>query len=265
MILIYWKNKVGSAIAALCEYASIAYDMRDDSDGVISFEKYESIIPSPGVPATHPIYQTWKIVSELDFAYQFLPKGFQIVSITGTDGKSTTTWMMYNILQKEFGVKKGVYISGNFEIPFSATILDILRKWEKRGMIVVEVSSFMAYRIKNYQSDYSIFTNFKPDHLNWHRDLQEYLDAKIHVTRNTKNQSIINQQVIDFARDHHLRFDLPENTRIFQWSPWIAKDRTNGEEIIISGRRKYRLSETHFSGQHNAMNLLSVGLVANAM
>lgn len=65
---------------------------------------------------------------ELDFAYQFLPKDFQIVSITGTDGKSTTAWIMYNILEKEFSVKKGVYLSGNFDIPFSATVLDIMRK-----------------------------------------------------------------------------------------------------------------------------------------
>lgn len=65
---------------------------------------------------------------ELDFAYQFLPRGFQIVSITGTDGKSTTAWIMYNILEKEFSVKKSVYLSGNFDIPFSATVLAILQK-----------------------------------------------------------------------------------------------------------------------------------------
>jgi UDP-N-acetylmuramoylalanine-D-glutamate ligase len=57
-----------------------------------------------------------------------MPQGFQIISVTGTDGKSTTAWIMYNILEKEFSVKKSVYLSGNFDIPFSATVLDILGK-----------------------------------------------------------------------------------------------------------------------------------------
>jgi UDP-N-acetylmuramoylalanine-D-glutamate ligase len=45
---------------------------------------------------------------ELDFAYQFLPHDYQIVSVTGTDGKSTTAWIMYNILEKEYNVKNSV-------------------------------------------------------------------------------------------------------------------------------------------------------------
>lgn len=104
------------------------YELCDDTDAPSSYDAYDMIVPSPGIPGTHAIYQTLKIVSELDFAYRYMPKGFQIVSITGTDGKSTTSWIMYNILEKEYSVKKGVYLSGNFDIPFSATILDILKK-----------------------------------------------------------------------------------------------------------------------------------------
>jgi UDP-N-acetylmuramoylalanine-D-glutamate ligase len=96
--------------------------MCDDAHQPLSFASYEVIIPSPGISSSHPIYKTGKVMSELDFAYQFLPKDFQIVSVTGTDGKSTTAWIMYNILDKEFSVKKSVYLSGNFEIPFSATV-----------------------------------------------------------------------------------------------------------------------------------------------
>jgi UDP-N-acetylmuramoylalanine--D-glutamate ligase len=145
------------------------------------------------------------VISELDFAYKYLPKAFQIISITGTDGKSTTTWMMYNILQKEYIGKKKVYISGNFEIPFSSIVLDILRNGEKKGIIVVEISSFMSYALigmdnGGYTSDYTIFTNFKPDHLNWHMSLQEYLDAKMNLVKYTKKTAIMNDQILDFAR-----------------------------------------------------------------
>lgn len=264
MYLIYWKWKVGKAVSSLCDFYRLSYDICDDNDPIDSYDKYEYIIPSPGIPGTHPIYQSWKILSELDFAYQFLPEKFEIISITGTDGKSTTAWIMYNILHNEFSVKKGVYLSGNFDIPFSETILDISKKWEKEGIIVVEVSSFMAFGIKKYESDYSIFTNFKPDHLNWHRDLQEYLDAKMQLMIRTTKKSIINQQVLDFAQESGLSLDSSIKMRTFGKINAL-KDRTDGEGIIIDSQTKYRLSETFFSGIHNAMNILSCVLVTDEM
>ncbi len=262
MYLIYGKWKVGSAVAALCERQSISYEICDDLTPPSSYDAYKAIIPSPWIPETHPIYATGRVMCELDFAYQFLPSGFQMVSVTGTDGKSTTAWIMYSILEKEFSVKKPVYLSGNFDIPFSATVLDILTKWEKKGIIVVEISSFMAFAIEKYESDYSIFTNLKPDHLNWHTSLQGYIDAKMNLMKHTNKKSIVNQQVIEFARDNQLSIQIPANIRTFSQNISL-KDSTDGEDIRISGMRKYKLSETHFSGVHNAINILACALVAN--
>lgn len=265
MYLIYWKWKVGLAIASLCEWKGIAYEICDDTNMPESYNQYEYIIPSPGIPWTHMIYQTGKIMSELDFAYQFLPKDFQIISVTWTDGKSTTSWIMYNILEKEFSVKKSVYLSWNFDIPFSATILDILKKWENTGIIVVEVSSFMAFSLEKYQSDYTIFTNFKPDHLNWHKDLQEYFDAKMNLVLHTKYKGIMNQQIIDFSSHEKLDLLLPDNIRIFSMSDSRLPNSTNGEIINFSWGYQYDLSQSHFSGKHNAMNILSCLMVADEM
>ena len=127
MYLIYGKGKVGNALKELCDYLYIPAEIKDDKDIITDFSHYEGIIPSPGIPPTHTIYATKKIIGELDFAFQFLPKNFKIISITGTDGKSTTTWIMYNILRQEFGNEK-VFLSGNFDIPFSGTVLEILKK-----------------------------------------------------------------------------------------------------------------------------------------
>ncbi len=263
MTLIYWKWKVGSAVGALCDFRWIPYEIHDDSDMPSSFDRYEKIIPSPGVPASHRIYQSGKIISELDFAYQFLPKDFTIIAVTGTDGKSTTSWILYNLLKAEYGEKK-VYISGNFDIPFSATVREILTKKQKRGYIVVEVSSFMSYSLERFSPEYSIFTNLKSDHLNWHGNIQEYLDAKMNLIHHTKKSSIINNQVIKFAWENKLNINIPENIRTFG-NDISLRDSTDGENIKISGRKRYLLSETHFSGQHNAMNILASTLVMNEM
>jgi UDP-N-acetylmuramoylalanine-D-glutamate ligase len=122
----------------------------------------------------------------------------------------------------------------------------------------------MAFGIKKYESDYSIFTNFKPDHLNWHRDLQEYLDAKMQLMIRTTKKSIINQQVLDFAQESGLSLDSSIKMRTFGKINAL-KDRTDGEGIIIDSQTKYRLSETFFSGIHNAMNILSCVLVTDEM
>ncbi len=278
MILIYWTAKVWSAVAALCDHYNLAYDIRDYREPLVSYDAYDTIIPSPGVPSHHPVYATGKVVSELDFACGYLPKWFRVVAITGTDGKSTTSWIMYSILEKEYFGKKSVYLSGNFDVPFSATVLDILKKWEKKGIIVVEISSFMAYSLQKFQADYSIFTNFKPDHLNWHTDLQEYFHAKMNLIRHTTKMSVVNQQVIEYARGNNLIINISWNIRWYHSQGNIlplqlssgsemiqSYNWTDGESIIISWRRKYFLSESHFSWMHNAMNILSVGIVASAM
>lgn len=122
----------------------------------------------------------------------------------------------------------------------------------------------MAFAIKKYQSDYSIFTNLKPDHLNWHKSLQGYMDAKMNLMKHTTKKSIVNAQVIDFARENDLYIELPKNIRTFSDNISL-KNATDGEDIRVSGQRKYKLSETNFSGVHNAMNILACTLVTNEM
>lgn len=264
MICIYWKWRVGNALKTFCDYNNIPSEVKDDTDNFTDFSHYSAIIPSPGIAPSHRIYQTGKIVGELDFIYSYLPKGFKILSITGTDGKSTTAWIVYNLLKQEYGEEQ-VFLSGNFEIPFAETVQTIQEKWLKSGYIVLEVSSFMSYNIHTFKSTHSIFTNFETDHLNWHTDLQDYFDAKIRLFEHTTGTSCINEQVFSRAKEFGLTLSkkIP-NVRVFGRSTDL-RDRTDGENIIISGRKKYLLNETQFSWMHNAMNILSSTLVTNAL
>ena len=264
MICIYGKWRVGNGLERFCQYNHISYEVKDDADNFTDFSRYSVIVPSPGITPSHRIYQTGKIIGELDFVYGFLPKGFKILSVTGTDGKSTTAWILYNLLKMEYGEDR-VFLSGNFEIPFAETVTIIQERWFKTGYIVLEVSSFMSYNITSFKSTHSIFTNFEIDHLNWHTDLQEYFDAKIRLFENTTGISCINEQVFQRAKawDLNISQHIP-NIRFFGTNH-ILKDRTDGENIIISNRKKYILSETHFSGLHNAMNILSCTLITNVL
>jgi UDP-N-acetylmuramoylalanine-D-glutamate ligase len=104
--------------------------MKDDADEK-DLSLYEMIIPSPGIPSHHHVYTTGKVKSELDFAYEYLPSDFKIIAVTGTDGKSTTAWILSELLRQKFG-EDTVYLSGNFDVPFSTTARDILMKKQKK-------------------------------------------------------------------------------------------------------------------------------------
>lgn len=272
MIVIYGKNTVGKGVAALCDYLGLSYEMYDDSDAPESFEQYDIIIPSPGIPGTHRIYETGKVVSEMDFVASYLPKGITLLAVTGTDGKSTTTWILYSILQKVFFGKKSVYISGNFGTPFSETAKEILQKNETNAIVVLEVSSFMSYWIGKStfpacMMDMTIITNLKVDHLNWHRNVQEYSDAKMNLAAHTKQGVVMNAQIGQFLAESGVH--MPDiQTTVFTFSDnqeKTPKNYTDGENIIVNGEHVCCLSDTQFSGKHNAMNFLSVSMVLGKM
>ncbi len=130
----------------LAKSLNIAIKQVDDADSDFRSDDFLAIIPTPGVNPKNRAYTSGNILSELDFAYRYLPKGFKILAVTGTDGKSTTAWMLYELMRHEYGDDR-VFLSGNFEIPFSETVLDIRNRGLKNGYIVLEVSSFMAYSI----------------------------------------------------------------------------------------------------------------------
>lgn len=185
-ILIYGKWKVGQSLARFCTKMDIDFMLCDDSDAPESFESFTHIIPSPGIPSSHRIYESDKVISELDFLARYIPKWFQIHAITGTDGKSTTSWVLFHFLQG--GLPEiPVYLGGNFGTALADILLEIDNKWEKEGHIVLEVSSFMAYHIRTFYAHNTILTNLHPDHLDWHKDLSEYYNAKLNLLGHTKN------------------------------------------------------------------------------
>lgn len=105
--------------------------MSDDQDIDFDIKTAQILIPSPGIPPRNRAFSHGNTISELDFAFRYLPVGFKIIAITGTDGKSTTSWITYELLRQEFGEDR-VFLSGNFEIPLSETVRIIREKGLKK-------------------------------------------------------------------------------------------------------------------------------------
>lgn len=146
-----------------------------------SLEDCDLIVTSPGVALDIPFLRKAKevqipIISEMELAYQFLPQNF-VIAITGTNGKTTTTTLIGEILKT---AKLKVVTAGNIGNPLS----ELIDKIDKDDIVVVEISSFQLQTIKDFRANISVFLNFTPDHLDRHKNLDEYLSAKTRIFEN---------------------------------------------------------------------------------
>lgn len=238
MIIVYGKGKVWLGLINLLSYLEKDFMMMDDWDrDDQKLAEAKKIIPSPGVSPAHFIYQTYpeKIQSECNFIGEIrsdfsFAKNIETIWVTGTDGKSTTVWVLFSLF-RELLPDTQVYLSWNFDIPLSQTLVDIATQTspDQKKLIVIELSSFMLYGLTNFWFDYSGFLNFSPDHLNRHPHLDDYRKSKENILRQTKKQARTNAQI---------RENLPSDlqSKVKKYSP------------------EFDLTHTNFIWKHNQKN-----------
>lgn len=158
------------------------------------------VVCSPGIPPDVEIVRLAKskhklVISEIELAFRFFEG--KIIGITGTNGKTTTTTLCTQLL-KHFGMN--AFSCGNIGSPF---ILEI-QKHSADSTAVIELSSFQLEHIYRFKPDISIFLNCEPDHLNWHKNFENYKKAKLKIF---DNQTDDNWAVINFKdqviQDNH--------------------------------------------------------------
>lgn len=213
MIVVFGKWRVGSAVLSLANYLGLDAILMDDEDydSKILWNA-DKVIVSPWIQPFHKLYVDYsnKILWELDFVYSLiddkLKSNLNIIAVTGTDWKSTVCWMVYSLLKiinDKYKLNNNIWLWGNFDVPFSEIYESILKNnlINENHYISMEISSFMGYNIKNINFDFSIWTNFQTDHLNWHKDMQDYFNSKANVIKNTKYSSYTNFEIIDKLED----------------------------------------------------------------
>lgn len=138
------------------------------------------IIKSPGIPNYAPLVQKAKdkgipILSEMEFAKRYTSA--KMICITGSNGKTTTTSLIYHIL-KSAGLNVG--LGGNIGKSFARQVAE-----ENFDYYVLELSSFQLENMYSFKADIAILLNITPDHLDrYDHDMQKYVDAKMRITQN---------------------------------------------------------------------------------
>ncbi len=230
------------------------------------FTNVDMIVISPGVPMdieplSIAIKNNIPVISELELAYNSIDVPF--IAITGTNGKSTTTILIREIL-KEAGFK--ILVGGNIG---NALTEEILTTYDLRlttyDYVVAEVSSFQLEGVKDFKPHIACILNITPDHLDRYKDMDEYMTAKSRIfTNQDKNDFLI------LNADDPLTCSLTRracsNIVLFSRYRQQARKNTpfvclNGEEIIYksSGKKELicSLNELRIKGIHNIENAMA--------
>ncbi len=257
MIVIFGKGKVGNAMADLLNLLWKDYVVMDDQDrDDAPLEQAESIMVTPWLPQHHKLYQNYKekctgeldLIAELREEFSCTDKPFpnlETIGITGTNGKSTTSWIVYNLFKNLFAqqnISTPVFISGNFWTPLSELILELLQQGKTESLVILELSSFMLYNCEQFIFDYGILTNIATDHLDWHKDFYEYTTCKTSLIFQTKKIAYLTKET-------------------YKKIPELFKGMLEEENQLQYFDNDFNLSWTQFLWEHNKYNFKSADLL----
>ncbi len=185
-------GELGASVTAIDsseEPSRISAVPRLESDGVEvllgvdipdGLKGYDLVVTSPGVPDRAPVLTRarelgLRVISELEFAFRLLKN--TIVAVTGTNGKTTTTTLIARMLDRP---DRRAIACGNIGTP----LVSMRGEADGGDILVVEVSSFQLANIEEFRARVSVVLNMAPDHFDWHRDMEEYREAKMRLVEN---------------------------------------------------------------------------------
>ncbi len=225
-------------------------------------------VKSPGVLPFSPVLAEGKkrnipVFSELETALSFVPKGVRVFAVTGTNGKTTTTTLLGDILKEDAlnrGNNRRVYVCGNIGNPVSACASSI----KKGDDLVIEVSSYQLEDSSFFRPNYACVLNITPDHLDHHQGMKNYIKAKAKVLKNQRENDVlvvngadaVCAELVEKAKSEVLAFSThPKHllkTDVF----------FDGDELVFS--EGHQIRPPQLKGIHNVENAMAASLMALA-
>lgn len=228
------------------------------------------VVKSPGIPDTAPLVCKLReagipVISEIEFAGRYMGKS-KCVCITGSNGKTTTTSLIYKILC-DAGLK--VSLGGNIGESFAYSVATGDYDW-----YVLELSSFQLDGMYKFKAHIGVLMNITPDHLDrYDHCFQNYVDAKMRITQNQTSRDYF----IYSGDDQVIYEQLPKYDLRMKQLPFAAKAAIAsgaGDAFLCDGKFtasvgkasvEIDLSKMQVGGLHNAYNAMAAALVSLAV
>lgn len=227
--------------------------------------KAAEVVKSPGIPNSAPLVRKLvaagiPVISEIEFAGRY--DTAKKICITGSNGKTTTTSLIYHLL-KQAGLNVG--LGGNIGKSYAMQVAT-----EKHDYYVLEISSFQLDGCYEFRPDIAIITNITPDHLDrYDYKLENYVKAKFRITRNLRPQDCFIFDSDDQITIGHLSNILTQAKML----PYTQEHKVDqgayieGDKIVLKygeDESELYLKELALGGRHNVYNSMAAALAAKA-
>ncbi|MDD3392320.1 MAG: UDP-N-acetylmuramoyl-L-alanine--D-glutamate ligase [Bacilli bacterium] len=229
------------------------------SPELILDETYDYVVKNPGISYNHPCILkanklNIRVINEVEVAYNLLPHNVKIVGITGSNGKTTTTTLVYEILKK---AGLSVHLGGNIGIPFC----DLLSSIKENDILVIELSAQQLHDFDHFKTDISVLTNLYEVHLDFFGDYETYkLNKKrIFNHHNSSNTAILNKDNMDVMT---LTTDIKSSKEYFSSQSSNADIYMENDFIYYQGKATFNTKNILLKGNHNYENIMTAILVA---
>ena len=223
-------------------------------------ESFDYLIKNPGVPIDHKYVLkanelNVEVINEVEMAYRLLPDDVTLIGITGTNGKTTTTTLTYEILKKAF--KSRVHLAGNIGYP----LCSFLDKLKSGDIIVMEVSCQQGENIKSFKPHIGLFTNISEAHIDFMKSFRHYKDTKTKMFYNQDSSDIAIINIEDSNLMDELS-NIKSKQKYFSSKNVINGCYVDDGTIYYYNEEVMKSSDLKIPGRHNLENALGAIMIA---
>ena len=218
-------------------------------------ESFDYLIKNPGVPIDHKYVLKARelgieVMNEVEMTYRLLPKDVKIIAITGTNGKTTTTTLTYEIMKKAYGDK--VFLAGNIGYPFSSILEDV----KSGDIIVMEVSCQQLENMTEFNPTVALMTNLSPAHIDFLKSYENYkrVKAKLFQNHTAENVAILNLENEDVISETK---NIKSTIKYFSSKNEISGCFLKDNDIYYYGDKVMSRDDIFIAGMHNVENCMA--------
>ncbi len=262
------KGSIDEKYKTLLKQYNVNFEENKHSEDIIL--SASEIIKSPGIPDSVPMIEKIKeigtpIISEIEFAARYTDA--IKICVTGSNGKTTTTMLIYHILQKA-GLNVG--LAGNVGQSFAYQVATGNFEY-----YVIELSSFQLDTMFDFKSELSVLLNITPDHLDrYDYKFQNYVDSKFRILQNTTFKDVFiycsdDQTIMQEISKREIlaqQFEFTQNKDEIENGALLNKN-TNEINYITNHKQDFtmQINELSIQGKHNVYNSMAAGIVAQVL
>ncbi|MBQ8062636.1 MAG: hypothetical protein IJ230_01735 [Clostridia bacterium] len=215
---------------------------------------YDLCVKNPGVTYRSPFMEALAqhgvpVITEIELAFQ-VAKPQHYIAITGTNGKTTTTTLVYEILAKAFPGK--AHLCGNIGIPLCEIVMEEGLLEESDHYIALEISNYQLVNIDRFRPDIATIINLTPDHVDFMGSLENYYKSKTEVYRNMKPEDTFLLNGDDEVLAEYVeKYPVPATVRSFSLDRTDTDNYVKDGQLYVGGEAVLPLSAIRLPGKHN--------------